>query len=157
MPEPRNRWIVKRNCSASPWQLALVLASIVALSLAIGLAFAYLGLWMTLPFVGAELIALAVAFVCYARHAANFEVIELAGGTLRIEQVCGARHSAWRIGAQAAWVETATDRGGASGGRLFVVTRAERIEIGTHLVDWRRRELGSELRRALRSATAATA
>jgi uncharacterized membrane protein len=157
MPEPRNRWIVKRNCSASPRQLALVFASMVLLSLAIGIGFARLGLWLTLPFVGVELIALAVAFICYARHAANFEVIELAGGTLRIEQVCGARHSAWQFRAHGARIEATDAAGGASGARLFVVDRAERIEIGTHLVDRRRRELGSELRHALRSAAAATA
>jgi len=62
-------WLVKRNCSASPRQLALVFGSLVAVSFAFGAGFAAQGLWMVLPFVGLELVAVAAAFICYGRSA----------------------------------------------------------------------------------------
>ena len=70
-----NTWLIKRNCSAGPRQLAMVFGSLVAVSFAFGLGFAAFGLWMVLPFVGLELIAVGAAFFCYGRHAADFERI----------------------------------------------------------------------------------
>ncbi|MGE5338052.1 MAG: DUF2244 domain-containing protein [Gemmatimonadota bacterium] len=157
MPEHATRWIIKRNCSASPRQLAAVFVSIVALSFVFGAAFAAHGLWMVLPFVGVELIALAVAFICYGMRAANFEVIELDAGRLRIEQFHGSRHSTWQLAAPRARIETKADAGAPDRARLFVVTAHERIEIGTDLLGERRQRLGLELKQALRTAATAAA
>ncbi len=46
MSEPAIRWTVKRNCSASPRPAAAVFASLVVLSLAIGVGFAMSGQWV---------------------------------------------------------------------------------------------------------------
>ncbi len=157
MPEPVNRWINKRNCSASPRQLAAVFVSIVALSFVFGAAFAAHGLWMVLPFVGVELIALAVAFICYGMRAADSEVIEIDAGRLRIEQFHGTKHSTWQLAAPWARIETEADAGVPDRARLFVVAAGKRIEIGADLLDERRRRLGLELKHALRTAAATAA
>jgi uncharacterized membrane protein len=150
MPENTTRWIVKRNCSASPRQVALVFASVVALSFVVGAGFAAFGLWMVLPFVGLELIALAAAFICYGRHAADFESIEFSGGQLRIERVQGTQCSVWLLAARQVRIETGTDAGARDRARLFVVAAGDRIEIGRHLLEERRLQLAKELSRALR-------
>ena len=86
-------WVLKRNCSASPMQLATVFGSLVAVSFAFGAAFAALGFWMILPFAGLELIAIAAAFVWIGRHATDVERIELSGDRLVVESAEGARRS----------------------------------------------------------------
>ena len=56
------------NCSISPAGFLGVLASLAAVTLAIGIGFALLGAWLVLPFAGLEVLALGAAFVVYARR-----------------------------------------------------------------------------------------
>ena len=156
MSDPAFRWIIKRNCSASPGQLAFVFGSIVLLSFAVGVGFAAVGLWMVLPFVGLELLAVAVAFVCYGRHAADFEQIEVDAGQIRIERHDGAAVD--RAQFAVPWSRVELDevgQGWMRRGRLYVVSRGERVEIGRHLPQQRRRRLAQFLRQALRDHAAA--
>lgn len=156
MSEPVFRWVLKRNCSASPAQLAVVFGSIVLVSFLFGTAFAAQGFWMVLPFVGLELLAVAAAFVCYGRHAADFERIELSGGEIRIERQDGNKVDQSRL--PTSWARVELDdagRGWRSPVRLFIVSRGERLEVGRHLPDARRRRLAQELKLALRAAVPA--
>ncbi|NDH30456.1 MAG: DUF2244 domain-containing protein, partial [Betaproteobacteria bacterium] len=70
-----HQWLMRRNCALSPKQLALWFAAISSVSIAVGCFFALAGAWMVLPFAFLEVTALAIAFVVYARHAADFERI----------------------------------------------------------------------------------
>lgn len=145
------RWIVRRNCSASPAQLAWVFGSVAALSFLIGVAFALHGLWLVLPFVGVEVAAIAVAFLCYARHAADFERIDLADGRLQIEQVDAGVSSRWSF--ELPWAAVQIDQvGPARDVRVRICGQGRSVEIGRHLDQDRRRALASELARALRAA-----
>jgi len=56
------------NCSISPAGFLGVLASLAAVTLAIGTGFALLGAWLVLPFAGLEVLALGAAFVVHARR-----------------------------------------------------------------------------------------
>ena len=56
-----------------------------AVALAIGAGFAVMGAWLILPFAGLEVLLLGAAFVAYARRAADYEKIELAGRRLTVE------------------------------------------------------------------------
>jgi len=85
--------LIKRNCSAGARQLALVFASLVAVSFTFGVAFAAQGLWMVLPFVGLEIVAVAAAFLAYGRHAVDFDRIELRDVRLIVERNEGSRRS----------------------------------------------------------------
>lgn len=147
-------WLIKRNCSASPRQLAVVFASLVAFSFAVGVAFAAQGLWMVLPFVGLEVLAVAVAFVCYGRHATNFERIELRDDRLIVERQEGREHFEQVF--DLPWLRVDVSQHGAELGarvRVELVSARQRVEVGRYLVDGRRAALGREIRAALTAAT----
>jgi uncharacterized membrane protein len=139
--------MIKRNCSASPRQAALVFASIVAVSFAFGVAFAAQGLWLVLPFVGIEVLAVAAAFFCYGRRAVDYERIEIGGGLVAVEVVESGRRSTRRL--PAPWARVELGRRGRSGVTVWLAAGAERIEVGRHLPDARRGQLAGELRMAL--------
>ena len=151
--------MIKRNCSASPRALAAVFASIVAVSFAFGVAFAAQGLWMILPFVGLELLAVGAAFLCYGRHAADFERIEVRDGMLHVTRLDGAR--GWQWTAAAAWTRVdqqalrANEQGphGRARSRVVLSSRGESVEIGRLLPDERKQVLARELLVAIRSAS----
>ncbi|GAB4464555.1 MAG: DUF2244 domain-containing protein [Burkholderiaceae bacterium] len=141
-------WVLKRNCSASPRQLALVFASIVAVSFAFGAAFAAQGLWLVLPFVGLEALAVAAAFLVYGRHAADYERIEVRDGVVTVWRVEGTRSIEW--GARLAWTRVESDAG-----RVYLAAHGTRFEVGRYLMSQRRPLLAQALGRALRTAAAA--
>jgi uncharacterized membrane protein len=157
MPAQPTCWTVKRNCSASPAQLGAVFASMVGLSFVFGVAFATQGLWLILPFVGLELLAVAIAFVCYGRRAADYERITLCGSELVVERVEGSRTQRWQFAA--AWTRIELEREAGNGWmhrvQVFVVSRGERVEVGRHLPSEKRKALAEEVFSALRSAAVA--
>jgi uncharacterized membrane protein len=156
MPAHPICWTVKRNCSASPAQLAAVFASIVGVSFVFGVAFATQGLWLILPFVGLELVAVAVAFFCYGRRAADYERITLSANQLSIERAEGARVLRWDFPVAATRVEV--EEAGAGWMvrvRVWVVSRGERVEFGRHLPPDRRGSLAREVHAALRGTAVA--
>jgi uncharacterized membrane protein len=106
-PAEANTWLIKRNCSAGPHQLALVFATLVAVSFAFGLGFAIFGLWMVLPFVGLELMAVGIAFFYYGRHAADFERIAIAPDAISVERVEGAQTHRWKLDPRVSHIEVA--------------------------------------------------
>jgi len=151
MPAQPTCWTVKRNCSASPRLLAAVFASMVGLSFVFGVVFATLGMWLILPFVGLELIAVALAFVCYGRRAVDFERITLAGNEFSIERAEGSRRLRWDF--PAAWTRIELEESGSGWMqrvRVFVVAREERVEVGRHLAAHGRKLLAEEMFSALR-------
>lgn len=152
MPEATT-WLIKRNCSASPRQLAAVLLSLVAVSFGFGVGFAFFGLWLVLPFVGLELLAVAIAFFCYGRHAADFERIVLADGHLSVERVDAQKHQEFVF--DLPWVRVEIfEQGMALGTRVRVelVAGGRRIDVGRHLLDGGRKVLARELTAALHAA-----
>ena len=122
MADSDARWVIKRNCSASPRQLALVFASIVLVSTAFGIAFAMHGAWMILPFVAIELAAVSAAFICYGRHAADVERIEVTDGQIRVERLDGGQLQQVQVAAPWARIEVAeSGHGWMQRVRLFIV------------------------------------
>lgn len=147
------RWLIKRNCSVSPQQLAWVFCSLGAVSFVIGVAFASHGLWLVLPFVGLELGALVLAFVMTARHATDAESIELVDGELRVQRWQAQRSSEWRW--PLAWVRIEVEETGREWGarvRVEAACGARRLELGSLLTTDRRRLLARELKAALAQA-----
>lgn len=159
MSGPRSEtgeWLIKRNCSAGPGQLAIVFGSMVAVSFVFGLGFAAFGLWMVLPFVGLELIAVGAAFLCYGRHAADFERIAVSPSMLSVEQVDGAHSKRWQFDPRVARVETET-RGRFWGKRvrIHLLGPEIKLELGRYLLDRRRTQFARELEGTLMRARAA--
>lgn len=78
-------WTLRRNCSVTPRQLGVLLGVLAAGSLAVAAFFWSLGAWMVLPFSLLELLAVTVAFLAYARHATDGELISVREGHLVVE------------------------------------------------------------------------
>lgn len=144
--EPGVQWLLKRNCSGTPRQMAVFVASLCALSLGIAAVCWVQGATLVMPFAGLELLAVATALLLYARHAADRESIQLRAGRLVVEHVSG--RTVERVEFAPAWVRVEPQRGDRSlvelsgEGRRIVVGRFVRPEL--------RRQLADELRWALR-------
>jgi uncharacterized membrane protein len=131
---------LKRNCSISPSGLAKVFAALSLVVLAIGAGFAAAGAWLVLPFAGLEVLLLGVAFTLYARHAADYERLELDAGRLRVEVADGARVARYELnGAKVSMEE----------GRVMVRDARGQLEVGRHLGAEARAELAAELKKKL--------
>src|SRR5215210_2616381 len=78
-------WLLKRNCSVTPAQLGWFYASLCVVSLGIATFFWFQGAVLILPFAGAELAGVGIAFLAYARHAGDGEKISLEGRQLVVE------------------------------------------------------------------------
>jgi uncharacterized membrane protein len=124
----------------SPAGLATVFAALALLVLAIGAGFAALGAWLILPFAGLEVLLLGAAFVLYARHAADYERIELESGRLTVEVADGVRTARYQLDGARVSVEE---------GRVVLRDAKEELEVGRYLDAEARVELAAELERKL--------
>lgn len=158
MADPRSEsgeWLIKQNCSAGPGQLAIVFGSIVAVSFAFGLGFAAFGLWMVLPFVGLELIAVGAAFFCYGRHAADFERIAVGPNAVSVEQIDGSHSKRWQLDPRVSRIQTeAHGRLWGKRVRIFLLAPGVKLELGRYLLDHRRMQFARELEGTLMRARA---
>jgi uncharacterized membrane protein len=142
-PESGFDLTIKRNCSISPQDLLCVLACIACVSLGIAIGFACIGAWPVLPFAGLEMLALVAAFYVNGRHAADYERIALADGSLRVESSRAGRieHREFAL----PWLRLDERRSGADL-RLLLRARDGDLEIGRHLDEERRALLVRRLR-----------
>ncbi|HEX5769146.1 MAG TPA: DUF2244 domain-containing protein [Burkholderiales bacterium] len=140
MDTPQFSRTLKRNCSMSPADLAKVFAALAALVLAIGAGFAAAGAWLVLPFAGLEVLLLGAAFVLHARHAADYERIELQSGRLEVEVTEADRVARYQLQNARVSMEE---------GRVVLRDAKEEIEIGRHIGAEARAELVAELEKTL--------
>ncbi len=145
---------LKRNCSISPAGLLAVFAALSLAVLAIGIGFAIAGAWLILPFVGLEIAALGVAFVRYARCAADYERIELDRDRLTVEVAEAQRTARYELDPRRAQV--VVESGAGYGARVWLSCRLggaeeQTLEIGRHLDAASRVDFAAELSRRLRT------
>ena len=150
---PTLQWLLKRNCSIAPRQLLATFVAISLLTLTIAMVFWLHGAVLVLPFAGAELLAVGAAMLLYARHAADFESIDLRPGRLTVEHTCGSRVR--RAEFQPAWVRIEPEHGERS--LIELSGQGQRIAVGRYVRPELRRQLADELRSALRRPALATA
>jgi uncharacterized membrane protein len=135
--------ILKRNCSLSPAALAGVFVALALVVLAIGAGFALAGAWLVLPFAGLEVLLLCVAYLVYARRAADYERIVLDSGRLTVEVAQAQTMLRYELEARCARVVVEGDHLLLQGGR-------ERLQLGRHLDALTRAEFAAELQKRLR-------
>ena len=141
----RQQWMLPRNCALTPRQLGAWFAALGTVSAAIAAVFAMLGAWMVLPFACIELTALGLAFVVYARHAADYERILVAPGRLVVERVVG--NAVDRIECEPAWVRV--EYAGTRRSVVRLVAGRQHVEVGRFVPEGKRMELARELRESL--------
>src|SRR4051812_41968450 len=135
--------VLKRNCSIAPGALASVFAALAVAVLGIGIGFAFAGAWLILPFAGLEVLALGAAFAMQARHATDYERIELDGGKLRVEVGEAQAIARYELDARRARIEL-------QGPHLVLRGAGEELRIGRHLDDEARMRFAAELKNRLR-------
>ena len=141
-------WFLKRNCSVTPAQLGWLYASLCAVTLSIGTFFWFQGAVLILPFAWLELAAVGLAFLVYARHAADGEHILLQGQRLVVELENAGRLERAEFNRDWVRVEpSASDRS-----LIEVSGQGRRINVGRYLRPELRPALAQEIRRALREA-----
>ena len=138
----QQEWLLKRNCSLAPRQLALIFASLATVSLAIAAIFALQGAWMVLPFACIEVLALGTAFILYARHAADYERIVLCRDCLLVE-TCRAASLRRE---QCAPGRTRVEYTGLRQELIGLVAAGRRIEVGRYVPESDRQVLARQLR-----------
>lgn len=139
-------WRFKRNCSVTPRQLAAMYLVLCGLSLTVAGFFWSMGVRMVMPFTALELIAVAIAFVIYARHATDCERIEINAHQLLIEQERAGRVSQVVFNRQWARVpQRETPR------ELIEVAEGQRrVKCGHHIRLDLREQVAQEIRMALK-------
>ena len=135
--------ILKRNCSISPAGLACVFAALGIAALAIGTGFALVGAWLILPFAGLEVLLLGAAFFLEARHATDYERIELDRGRLAIEVAQAERVAHYELDARAVRIET-------DGRHVVLRGGPHALVLGRHLDLESRAAFAAELAKRLR-------
>ena len=141
-------WFLRRNCSVSPAQLGWLYASLCAVSLTIATFFWFQGAVMILPFAWLELAAVGVAFLVYARHAADGEHILLQGRRLVVELESGGRLQRAEFDREWVRVEPSSDERSL----IELSGQGRRVNVGRFLRPELRPALAQEIRRALREA-----
>lgn len=142
------QWLLKRNCSVTPAQLGWLYASLCVLSLGIGVVFWAMGAVLVLPFAWLELAAVGLAFLAYARHAADGERIWLKGRQLVVELENGGHRS--RAEFNRDWVRVEPSAGNRS--LIELSGQGRRVNVGRYVRPELRPALAQEIRRALREA-----
>lgn len=142
------QWLMKRNCSITPRQMAAVFFSLCLVSSLIGGLFFWLGAPFVAAFAGVELLALGAALVVYARHAADRETLTLVGRSLLVEQTLAGRTQ--RADLQADWLHVEPQA--AQGSLVQLSGNGRTLHVGRFLRPELRGAFAQELRLALRHA-----
>ena len=141
------QWLLKRHCSLAPAQLGWVYLSLCVVSLSIAAFFWTQGAPLVMPFAGAEVLAMGIAFLVYARHAGDAEKIILQGGQLVVElETAGCTQ---RAEFNREWVRV-EPRGG-DGSLIEVSGQGRSVQVGRHVRPELRPALAREIRFALRA------
>jgi uncharacterized membrane protein len=121
-------------------------AALCGLSLAVASFLWWQGARMVMPFAWAELLAVGVAMLAYARHATDNEAIDLRNERLTVEHASGNRLEHVEFQSQWVRVEPQVD----DGSLVELSGQGRRIAVGRYVRPELRRQLADELRMALR-------
>ena len=141
-------WLLKRNCSITPQQLASVYASLCVVSCLIAGFFFWQGAPFVAAFAGLELLAVGAAMLVFARHAGDRETLTLLGRSLRVERCIGNRVELTEMAADWLTVEPAAGQGSL----VQLSGRGHRVQVGRFLRPELRGAFAHELRLTLRQS-----
>jgi uncharacterized membrane protein len=143
---PALQWLLRRNCSITPRQLAAVYLSLCAVSIVISAFFVAQGAPYVAAFAGIELVAVGIALLVFARHAGDHEIITLEGRSLRVEQSLGSRVRHTQLDTEWLAVEPAAGQGSL----VQLRGRDGSVTVGRFVRPELRAALAQEIRTALR-------
>lgn len=129
----------------SPGQLARAYAALSVASLLVASYFLARGAWLVPVFSVLELMAVAVAFVYFGRHATDREHVALSDSGLLVELIQAERVHQYRMDPHRTRVALPALRHGLIG----LESNGTRVEIGRFLTERRRQEFARELHQEL--------
>jgi uncharacterized membrane protein len=143
------RIILRPNASLTPREAGAFLAAAALVMGSIGVGFAVLGLWLVLPFSGAEWLLLAFCFRASFRSNSVREVISIDESSVVVEQGRGRPERTHRF--QRAWLALEWARPSYPGhpSRLFFRLHGRQVEVGKFLPEAEREDLARELQQLL--------
>lgn len=147
--ERQYRFILRPNHSLS-WRGSLVFfGSLLLISSAISITFAFLGFWPVVPFAGLEMLALGVCLYLVACRCHECEVISINGDSIRIEKGRGYPRQQWTFGRL--WARVVLERCPKAWypSRLLIRSHGRTVEVGRFLHEEERQRLAAELTRSL--------
>ena len=136
--------VARRNNSLSSTGRLAAFALIFIVSIGIAAAFATFGAWLILPFAGLEMLVLFVAFRYMERHAADYELIEIDGDTVKVEWASGNNLLGGAFNRH--WAQVVVN---GDGSRLALRSHGRELEIGRYMTDGQRLELARTLKHRL--------
>ena len=148
LTQPQAAWLLKRNCSLTPRQLGLSYLVLCGASFAVAALWLLRGTWVVLAFSALEMLAAAIAWLAYARHATDHECLTLADGWLLVDQVEAGRSRTVRLDPR----QTRIIAPACYGALVRLEAPGAKVEVGRHVRPGRRRQLADELRSGLRAA-----
>ena len=148
-----SQFIVTPNCSMSWRANKLFVTSLAVVSFGIAGLFALQGLWVILPFVGFEIVFLALVLYWSCLRASRREVISINADNIQIE--VGRQYAQHSRRLQSAWTSIHLYPPGATGtrGRLVMRSKGEEIEVGACLSEEDRKSLATSINQALARLT----
>jgi uncharacterized membrane protein len=145
MDHPKHEWLLKRNCSMAPRQVAFAFGCLCLLTFAIASVFAVRGLWLVLAYALLETCGLALALFHYARHATDHEHIYLSEDCLLVERIEAGECEQVRLDPY--WTRigppTRDHR------LIWIESRGVKVEVGGFVSEEQRRQVADELRAGL--------
>jgi uncharacterized membrane protein len=142
----KREWVLQRNCSLSPRQLAAAYVLLCIGAFGIALAFVVAGIWIVLGFALLEMAGIAAAMLYHARHAADHEHIALSECCLLVERVRAGRCEKVRLDPHWTWIALPDSRGH---GLIRLRSRGVEVEVGSFVSDEVRQQVARELRQEL--------
>ncbi len=127
------RLVLSPNCSISWRELIIFYLITCLLALAIGLFFAFNGMWMVLPFSGLEMLALGTGLYIVSRNAHRREVISLDEHHVRVEKGIDKVDHRWKFQTHWTRLKVAEKDGRRSGKELSLGSHGEYVVVGDFL------------------------
>jgi uncharacterized membrane protein len=150
--EARKVWRMAKNCAMSPCQFLISYCTLAVVSICVAGLCAASGGWAVLLFAAAELLFIALLFVLYARHATDYDRIELSSERLFIDCADGLQLKRYEFNPH--W--TTVRLQSVLNPKIEIRYAGQCIFVGSHVSAHRRALIVAELRRSLRSAAAAS-
>jgi uncharacterized membrane protein len=139
----KREWMLKRNCSLSPRQLGLAYAVLLSMSVTVAGFFLMLyGMWQIFAFTVIEMTAVALAFLCYARHATDHEHVAFADNCLLVERVLAG--NVHKIQLELRWIRIASPKSRQD--LVNLEARGVSTEVGQFVTAATRQKFAQELR-----------
>ena len=138
-------WILKKNCSITPRQLAQAYLALCAASFLVAMYFVIHGAWLVMVFAMLEMTAVAAAFIYFGRHATDRECISLSDTGLVVELVHAEQSLSFCMDPRRTRVAIPEPRNRLIG----LEANGDRVEVGRYLTERKRQEFAQELNREL--------